>query len=170
MRTRKTLALTAAILSLGVPVAAAAPDGYQPDAIDRYLANIANDGPDGFQPQLHASAQPDAVDRYVANVLRQADLPDSTGAGVPVDRPDGGGTSWLTGALGCSPAPRSSCSRSPARLRCAGGAASFCASRGETVRFGSICRGTAPTDPRRTLNSMLPPIVNSDPGDETNTE
>ncbi len=100
MKTRKTLALTAAILTLGVPVAAATPDGYQPDAIDRHLANIANDGPDGFQPQLHASAQPDAVDRYVANVLRQADLPDPTGPSVPVDRPDGGGTSWLTGAVG----------------------------------------------------------------------
>ncbi len=98
MRIRKTLALTAAILTLGVPVATAAPDGYQPDAIDRYLANIANRAPDGFQPQLHA--EPDAVDRYVANVLRQADLPDPTGAAVPVDRPAGGGISWRTGALG----------------------------------------------------------------------
>jgi hypothetical protein len=25
----------------------------------------------------------------------------------------------------------------------------------------------SPSDPRRTLNHMLPPIVNSDPGDET---
>ena len=90
MRTRKTLALTVAILTLGVPVAAAAPDGYQPDAIDRFLAN---NGPDGFQPQLHANAQPDVVDRHVANVLRQADLPAPTGA-------DGGGISWRTGVLG----------------------------------------------------------------------
>ena len=97
MKTRKTLALTVAILTLGVPVAAAAPDGYQPDAIDRYLAN---NGPDGFQPQLKASAQPDAVDRHVANVLRQAVLPTPTGVSAPVDRPDGGGTSWRTGVLG----------------------------------------------------------------------
>jgi hypothetical protein len=97
MKTRKTLALAAAILVLGVPVATAAPDGYQPDALDRYLAN---NGPDGFQPQLHANAQPDAVDRYVANALRQADLPDPTAASVPVDRAGGGGTSWRAGALG----------------------------------------------------------------------
>ena len=57
MQIRTTLALAAAALSLGVPVAAADPDGYQPqlqaqaqpDAIDRYLAN---NGPDGSQPQL----------------------------------------------------------------------------------------------------------------------
>jgi hypothetical protein len=62
MKTRKTLALTAAILTLGVPVAMASPDGYQPDAIDRYLANSS----------AGAATQPDAVDRYVANVLRHA--------------------------------------------------------------------------------------------------
>ena len=90
MKTRKTLALTVAILTLGVPVAMAAPGGYQRDAIDRYLAS---NGPDGFQPQLNATAQPDAVDRHVANVLRQAELPAPTGA-------EGGGTNWRSAALG----------------------------------------------------------------------
>jgi hypothetical protein len=60
------------MLTLGVPVATADLGGYQDDAIARYLAN---NGPDGFQPQL--SAQPDAVDRYVANSLRQAGQPDA---------------------------------------------------------------------------------------------
>lgn len=128
MKIRTTLALAAATLTLGVPVAAAAPDGYQPDAVDRYLAN---NGPDGFQPQLQSNAQPDAVDRYVGNALRQADQPDaiarylrnnpsgatsaldSTGAAghpdslavrpsvsVPVEPAEAEGTSWETGALG----------------------------------------------------------------------
>jgi hypothetical protein len=74
MKIRTTFALAVTTLSLGVPVATAAPDGYQPDAIARYLAN---NGPDGFQPQLHTSTQPDAVDRYVANSLRQAGEPDA---------------------------------------------------------------------------------------------
>ena len=72
MKIRTTFALAAATLTLGVPVAAAAPDGSQPqlrsgaqpDAIDRYLAN---NGPDGSQPQLRSGAQPDAIDRYMAN-------------------------------------------------------------------------------------------------------
>ncbi len=80
MQIRITLALAAAALTIGVPIAAADPDGYQPqlradaqpDAIDRYLAN---DGPDGFQPQLRADAGPDAVDRYVANARRAAATP-----------------------------------------------------------------------------------------------
>ncbi len=80
MQIRITLALAAAALTIGVPLAAANPDGYQPqlradaqpDAIDRYLAN---NGPDGFQPQLRADAGPDAVDRYVANVRRSAAAP-----------------------------------------------------------------------------------------------
>ena len=74
MKIRTTLALALTTLTLGVPVATADPDGYQPDAIARYLAN---NGPDGFQPQLHATTQPDAVDRYVANSLRQAGEPDA---------------------------------------------------------------------------------------------
>ncbi len=77
MQIRTSLALAAAALTLGVPVAAAAPDGYQPqlranaqtDVIDRYLANH---GPDGFQPQLRTDAGPDAVDRYLANMWRSA--------------------------------------------------------------------------------------------------
>ena len=129
MKTRKTLALTAAILTLGVPVATAAPDGYQPDAIDRY---VANNGPDGFQPQLQANAQPDAVDRYVANALTQTDQPDALdrylrnnpsgaesardsagaarhpdsravrpgGASVTSDRSESAGLSWEIGAIG----------------------------------------------------------------------
>ena len=72
MQIRTTLALAAAALTIGVPVAAAAPDGYQPqlkedaqpDVIDRYLAN---NRPDGYQPQLLADSGPDAVDRFLAN-------------------------------------------------------------------------------------------------------
>ena len=76
MQIRATFALAAAALTLGVPVATAAPDGYQPqlkrnaqpDVIDRYLARyFANEGPDGFQPQLFADRGPDAVDRFLAN-------------------------------------------------------------------------------------------------------
>ena len=77
MQIRTTFAVAAAALTLGVPVAAAAPDGYQPqlkengqsDVIDRYLANH---GPDGYQPQLLADPGPDAVDRFLANVRRSA--------------------------------------------------------------------------------------------------
>ena len=72
MQIRTTLALAAAALTIGVPVAAAVPDGYQPqlkqdpqpDVIDRYLAN---NGPDGYQPQVLADPGPDAVDRFLAN-------------------------------------------------------------------------------------------------------
>lgn len=96
MQIRTTLALAAAALTLGVPVAAADPDGYQPqlrsdgqpDAIDRYLAN---NGADGFQPQLRTSAPPDAIDRYLSN--------HSTGASAPVARSTATGNSWQTGAL-----------------------------------------------------------------------
>ena len=112
MKIQRTLALAAATLTLGVPVAAADPDGYQPqlrsngqpDAVDRYLAN---NGPDGFQPQLRSGAQPDVVDRYVANALRQADQPDAiarylrnnpSGATIPVDR-EPEGFNWATAAI-----------------------------------------------------------------------
>jgi hypothetical protein len=96
MRIRTTLALAAATLTLGVPVAAADPDGYQPqlrsdaqpDAIDRYLAN---NGPDGSQPQLRADAGPDAVDRYVANARRST---------APKGAVEAGGIDWQIGALG----------------------------------------------------------------------
>lgn len=97
MKIRTTLALAAATLTLGVPVAAADPDGYQPqlrsdaqpDAIDRYLAN---NGPDGFQPQLRSDAQPDALARYLRN--------HPSGARAPVAQAEDGGVSWQTGALG----------------------------------------------------------------------
>ena len=77
MQIRTTFALAAAALTLGVQVAAAAPDGFQPqlkedaqtDVIDRYLANH---GPDGYQPQLLVNPGPDAVDRFLANVHRSA--------------------------------------------------------------------------------------------------
>jgi hypothetical protein len=59
MKIRTTFALAVATLTLGVPVATAAPDGYQ--------------------PELQSNAQPDVVDRYVANALRQADQPDAVG-------------------------------------------------------------------------------------------
>ena len=75
MQIRTTLALAAAALTLGVPVAVAVPDGYQPqlkesaqpDVIDRYLSN---NGPDGSQPQLSADSGPDALDRFLANWRR----------------------------------------------------------------------------------------------------
>ena len=80
MQIRTTFALAAAALTLGVPLAAAAPDGYQPqlredaqpDVIDRYLARSLAIGPDGFQPQLRFDSGPDAVDRYLANAWRTA--------------------------------------------------------------------------------------------------
>jgi hypothetical protein len=97
MQIRTTLALAAAALTLGVPVATADPDGHQPqlqataqpDAIDRYLAN---NGPDGFQPQLRANPGPDAVDRYIANVHRSST--------VPADPVEARGVDWQIGALG----------------------------------------------------------------------
>jgi hypothetical protein len=97
MQIRTTLALATAALTLGVPVAAADPDGYQPqlranaqpDAIDRYLAN---NGPDGYQPQLRTDAGPDAVDRYIANLHRS-----STGS---MDTVEAGGTDWQVAVIG----------------------------------------------------------------------
>ena len=97
MQIRTTLALATAALTLGVPVAAADPDGYQPqlranaqpDAIDRYLAN---NGPDGYQPQLRTDAGPDAVDRYIANVHRS-----STG---PMNTVEAGGIDWQVAGIG----------------------------------------------------------------------
>ena len=111
MKIRTTFALAVATLTLGVPVATAAPDGYQ--------------------PELQSNAQPDVVDRYVANTLRQADqpdavarylrnhsigadsAPDSTGASshpdslavrpgvsVPENTVEAGGFDWITGVLG----------------------------------------------------------------------
>ena len=111
MKIRTTIAVAVATLTLGVPVATAVPDGYQ--------------------PELQSNAQPDVVDRYVANALRQADQPDvvarylrshSIGAGsapdsagaashpdslavrpgvsVPLNTVEAGGFSWITVAFG----------------------------------------------------------------------
>ena len=98
MQIRTTFALAAAALTLGVPVASADPDGYQPqlqpiaqpDAIDRYLAN---NGPDGFQPRLRTDPGPDAVDRYLANVHRNT---------APVETADASGVDWQIGASGAA--------------------------------------------------------------------
>lgn len=97
MQIRTTLALAAATLTLGVPVATADPDGFQPqlradaqpDAIDRYLAN---NPPDGFQPQLRVNAGPDVVDRYVANARRSS--------AALADGVEAGGLDRRIGALG----------------------------------------------------------------------
>jgi hypothetical protein len=108
MTLRHKLSLAAAALTFGVPVAAGAPDGYQ--------------------PQLGAAASPDAVDRYVANAMRSAEQPDALarylrnnpapvaepagasshpdslgvrpGIGAPVERIEAEGTSWVTRLLG----------------------------------------------------------------------
>jgi hypothetical protein len=103
MKIRTTLALSAAALALGVPVAAADPDGYQPDAVDRYVANA-----------LAQADQPDALDRYLRNHSSGADSaldstgaarhPDSRavrpGASVISDRTESAGLSWEIGAIG----------------------------------------------------------------------
>ena len=105
MKIRTTLALAAATLTLAVPVAAADPGGYQPDAFDRY---VANNGPDG------SADQPDAFARYLRNHPNGAESAlDSTSAArhpdsravrpgviVPVDRAEDVGSSWEIGALG----------------------------------------------------------------------
>ena len=57
MKIRTTFALAAAALTLGVPVAVADPDGYQPDAIDRYVGNALGGRP----------TRPDALARYLRN-------------------------------------------------------------------------------------------------------
>jgi hypothetical protein len=103
MRIRTAFVLAVAALAIGVPGAAADPDGYQPqlqagappDAFDRYLGNHAPD------------EQSDAFSRYLGNHTS------STGAaGHPDSRPDrwtpigeaeplsAGGREWTIGALG----------------------------------------------------------------------
>ena len=110
MKIRTTFALAVATLTLGVPVATAAPDGYQPelqsnaqpDVVDRYVANA-----------LRQADQPDAVARYLRNHSIGADSPDSTGASshpdslavrpgvsVPMNTVEAGGFSWTTIAFG----------------------------------------------------------------------
>ena len=63
MKTRTTLALAFATLALGVPAAAAAPDGYQPqlaqpDAFDRYLLNTPEEQPDALARYLRNNTDP----------------------------------------------------------------------------------------------------------------
>ena len=74
MKIRTTLALATVTLTLGVPVATGASDGYrpgiQPDAVDRYVANA-----------LRQAEQPDALARYLRNHPNGAESAvDSTGA------------------------------------------------------------------------------------------
>ena len=110
MKMRTTLVLVTVALTLAVPVAAADPDGYQPqlqgaqtDAFDRYLSE-----------QRHRGSQPDAFDRYLANNAPVTE-PGSTGAAGHPDsqavRPsviaqptgvaaDGFSFSWESAALG----------------------------------------------------------------------
>lgn len=75
MKMRTTLVLVTAALTLAAPVAAADPDGYQPqlqngqtDAFDRYLANHMAQG-----------AETDALGRYLKNNAPVTE-PGSTGA------------------------------------------------------------------------------------------
>ena len=104
MKIRSTIALTAAAMTVGVPVAAATPDGYQPqlksisqpDAVDRYLRNNA------------PTQQPDAFDRYVQNnapeVTGAASHPDSrelrASVGIESAPAPQDGRDWTTGAIG----------------------------------------------------------------------
>jgi hypothetical protein len=101
MKVRTTFALAVTTLTLAAPVATAASDGYQPDAVDRYLAN---NGPDGYQPQLHTGTEPDAVDRYVANSLRQAGEPDAIARYL---RNDPNGSAFSLDSTGASSHPDS---------------------------------------------------------------
>ena len=104
MKLRTALALAVAALTIGVPVAAADPDGYQPqlkaveqpDAFGRYLRNNA------------PAQQPDAFDRYLQNNSPEitgaaahpdsrSDRPTATSEVAPVGDD---GRDWTTGALG----------------------------------------------------------------------
>ena len=106
MRIRNTLALAVAALAIGVPVATADPDGYQPqlktgaqlDVVDRYLRNNAPD------------EQPDSIDRYLGNSTSVVAA--SGAAGHPDSRAlrpsppvalvsvDSDGRDWTTHVLG----------------------------------------------------------------------
>jgi hypothetical protein len=75
MKIRTTLALAVTTLTLGVPVATATPDGYQPDAVDSYVAN-----------GLVRAGESDAFARYLGNHANG--IPpslDSTGASLHPD-------------------------------------------------------------------------------------
>ena len=110
MRIRTTLALGVTALTLGVPAAAADPDGYQPqlqgnvssDAVERYLRN-------------NASAEPDAIARYLRHhptTESPAPAVDTNGAAGHPDSlavrpnpavepaPASGGRDWTIGTVG----------------------------------------------------------------------
>ena len=106
MKIRTTLALATVTLTIGVPVATGASDGYrpgiQPDAVDRYVGNV-----------LRHNDQPDALARYLRNnpdgaaaavVSTGATHPDNRavrpGVGTPVERADSAGISWESSAFG----------------------------------------------------------------------
>lgn len=106
MKLSQALAVTTTVLAIGVPVAGAAPDGYQPqlrstsqpDAFMRYLRNNAP-----------APQQSDAFTRYLRNNAPQsgaASHPDSRGerfslavSATPVAVSDDG-TDLTTGVIG----------------------------------------------------------------------
>ena len=108
MKLRTILTLAVAALTLGVPVAAADPDGYQPqlstgvqsDVVERYLRNNTPE------------EQSDVFDRYLRNHAAEGSAVASTSAARHPDslgvRPDlfgevgvgADGREWTTGALG----------------------------------------------------------------------
>ena len=121
MKLRTTLALAVASLTIGVPAAAADPDGpyqaepqviAQPDALDRYLATTtASRRARPYLSNNAPTAQPDALDRYLRNNSPQQS--ETTGAAThPDSRPvrpslagdvvssGGDGRDWTTGAVG----------------------------------------------------------------------
>lgn len=103
---RTTFALAIAVLTIGVPTAAAAPDGYQPQL------QTDGDQPDAFMRALrNAPDESDVFTRYVRNHATAA------GAGAPAAHPDSqavrpspgvardvpireGGIDWTTGGIG----------------------------------------------------------------------
>lgn len=107
MKIRTTFALAVATLTLGVPVAAADPDGYQPqlqgitspDAVDRYLSNNAPEEPDAIARYLrsHSTSIAPAFDTGAAG------HPDSRAVRpsppVEVDSVPGG-RDWTAGTVG----------------------------------------------------------------------
>jgi hypothetical protein len=106
MKLSQALAVAITVLAIGVPVAGAAPDGYQPqlkstsqpDAFMRYLRNNQQ------------GSQPDAFERYLRNNSPQTGAavhPDSRGArfslavsATPVTVSGDDGTDLTTGVIG----------------------------------------------------------------------
>jgi hypothetical protein len=91
MRIRTTCALAVAALTVAVPVAAAAPDGYQPQ-----LQDIGIRTPDGYQPQLRA--QPNSAGA-AAHPDSQAVRPSVVVQPEPSPS-DGFSFSWGSGVVG----------------------------------------------------------------------